>query len=235
VYSESAELYDLIYASFKNYEAETDQLFELLSRARPGLRTVLDVACGTAEHARLLAERHGLSVDGIDLDPSFVRIAQQKHPAGRFVVADMCDFDLGRRYDAVMCLFSSIGYLRTIDRVTRAIARFRDHLAPGGTIVVEPWLPPGVLTYGYTSTDVGEGDGLRVVRRARTEIDGRLSRLLFDYDITQNGETRHASEVHELGLFTLDEMRGAFEANGLAVEYDPKGLTGRGLYLARQR
>ena len=235
MYSESAELYDLIYASFKNYEAETDQLFDLLSHARPGLRTVLDVACGTAEHARLLAERHGLSVDGIDLDPTFVRIAQQKHPAGGFVVADMCDFDLGRRYDAVMCLFSSIGYLRTIDRVTRAIARFRDHLAPGGTIVVEPWLPPGVLTYGYTSTDVGEGDGLRVVRRARTEIDGRLSRLLFDYDITQNGETRHASEVHELGLFTLDEMRGAFEANGLAVEYDPKGLTGRGLYLARQR
>jgi len=233
VYSESAELYDLIYASFKNYEAETDQLFELLSRARPGLRTVLDVACGTAEHARLLAERHGLSVDGIDLDPTFVRIAQQKHPAGRFVVADMCDFDLGRRYDVVMCLFSSIGYLRTIDRVTRAIARFRDHLASGGVIVVEPWFPPGVMAYGHTSTDVGEAGGLRVVRRARTEIDGRSSRLLFEYDITQNGETRHAREVHELGLFTLDEMRGAFEANDLAVDYDPKGLTGRGLYVAR--
>jgi len=233
VYSESAELYDLIYASFKNYEAETDQLFDLLSRARPGLRTVLDVACGTAEHARLLAERHGLSVDGIDLDPTFVRIAQQKHPVGSFVVADMCEFDLGRRYDAVMCLFSSIGYLRTIDRVTRAIARFRDHLAPGGVIIVEPWFPPGVMTYGYTSTDVGEAGGLRVVRRARTEIDGRSSRLVFEYDITQNGETRHAREVHELGLFTLDEMRGAFEANDLAVDYDPKGLTGRGLYVAR--
>ena len=233
MYSESAELYDLIYASFKNYEAETDQLFGLLSRTHPGLQTVLDVACGTAEHARLLAERHGLSVDGIDLDPTFIEIARRKNPAGRFVVADMCDFDLGRRYDVVMCLFSSIGYLRTIDRVTRAIGRFRDHLEPGGVIVVEPWFPPGVMTYGYTSTDVGEGDGLRVVRRARTEIDGRLSRLLFEYDITQSGHTRHASEVHELGLFTLEEMRGAFEGNGLDVEYDPKGLTGRGLYVAR--
>ena len=233
MYSESAELYDLIYASFKNYEAETDRVFELLSRTCPGLHTVLDVACGTGEHARLLAERHGLSVDGIDLDPTFIEIARHKHPSGRFVVADMCDFDLGRRYDAVLCLFSSIGYLRTIDRVTRAIGRFRAHLEPEGIIVVEPWFPPGVMTYGYTSTDVGEGDGLRVVRRARTEIDGNLSRLLFEYDITQNGHTRHASEVHELGLFTLDEMRGAFEANGLVVEYDPKGLIGRGLYVAR--
>jgi SAM-dependent methyltransferase len=235
MFSESAELYDLIYASFKNYEAETDRLYELLTRELPGVRTVLDVACGTAEHARLLAERHGLSVDGIDLDPTFVRIAQHTHPAGRFVVADMCELDLGRRYDVVMCLFSSIGYVRTPDRVTRAIGRFRDHLEPGGVIVVEPWFPPGVMTHGYTSTDVGERGGLRVVRRARTEIDGRLSRLLFEYDITQNGHTRHASEVHELGLFTLEEMSAAFEANGLVVEYDPKGLIGRGLYVARHQ
>jgi len=235
MFSESAELYDLIYSSFKNYGAETDQLFDVLSRARPGLNTVLDVACGTGEHARLLAERHGLAVDGIDLDPAFVEIARRKHPAGRFVVADMSDFDLGRRYDAVMCLFSSIGYLRTIDRVTRAIGRFRDHLEPGGVIVVEPWFAPGVLTYGYTSTDVGEGDGLRVVRRARTEVDGRISRLHFDYDITQNAQTRHASEIHELGLFTSDEVRAAFEENGLVVEHDPKGLIGRGLYVGRVR
>ena len=86
---------------------------------------------------------------------------------------------------------------------------------------------------GYTSTDVGERGGLRVVRRARTEIDDRLSRLHFDYDITQNGQTRHVSEIHELGLFTLEEMRGAFEENGLVVNYDPKGLIGRGLYMAR--
>ncbi len=235
MFSESAELYDLIYSSFKNYEAETDQLFDLLSRARPGFRTALDVACGTAEHARLLSKRHGLSVDGIDLDPAFVQIAQRKHPEGRFVVGDMCDFDLGRRYDVVMCLFSSIGYVRTPDRVTRAVERFRNHLEPGGIVVVEPWFPPGAMTYGYTSTDVGEGGGLRVVRRARTEIDGRLSRLHFDYDITQNGHTRHASEIHELGLFTPEEMRTAFEANDLVVEHDPKGLTGRGLYLARFR
>ena len=233
MYSESAELYDLIYSSFKNYEAETTSIATLLRSANPACRTVLDVACGTGEHARLLAERHGLSVDGVDLDATFVEIARRKRPTGRFVLADMTDFDLGRRYDAVMCLFSSIGYVRTVDRLTRAIGRFREHLAPGGVIVVEPWFPPGVMTYGYTSTDVGESGGLRVVRRARTEIDDRLSRLHFDYDITQHGQTRHVSEIHELGLFTLEEMRGAFEVNGLVVDYDPKGLIGRGLYVAR--
>lgn len=233
MFSESAELYDLIYSTFKNYEAETEQLATLLARVRPGVRTVLDVACGTGEHARLLTERHGLSVDGVDLDPAFVRIAQEKNPAGRFVEADMCDVDLGRRYDAVVCLFSSIGYVRTLDRVAQAIGRFKAHLAPNGVIIVEPWLAPGVLTDGYFSTTVGERDGVRVERRSRTEVEGRNSRLHFDYDITDGGGSRTASEVHELGLFTVEEMHQAFASNGLDVDYDPKGLIGRGLYVAR--
>ena len=235
MFSESAALYDLIYSSFKNYESETDQLATLLANVRPGLRAMLDVACGSGEHARLLTERHGLSVDGVDLDPDFVRIAQAKNPAGRFVQGDMCDFDLGRQYDAVVCRFSSIGYVRTIDRVAQAIGRFRAHLAPNGVIVVEPWFAPGVLQDGYTTTNVAERDGVRVERRSRTEIVERLSRLHFDYDIDDHGRTRHASEVHELGLFTPEEMRGAFEANRLDVDYDPKGLIGRGLYVARMR
>jgi SAM-dependent methyltransferase len=232
MFSESAALYDLIYSSFKNYEAETDQLASLLADVRPGVRSVLDVACGTGEHARLLTERHGLAVDGVDLEPEFVRIAQEKNPAGRFVQGDMCNFALGRQYDAVVCLFSSIGYVRTPDRVAKAIEQFRAHLAPNGVIVVEPWFAPGILQDGHTTTNVGERDGVRVERHARTEILGRLSRLHFEYDINDHGRTHQASEVHELGLFTPEEMRVAFETNGLDVRHDPKGLIGRGLYTA---
>jgi SAM-dependent methyltransferase len=233
MFSESASLYDLIYASFKDYDAESAKVAALLEAARPGCRTVLDIACGTGEHARLLSDRHGLFVDGIDLDPTFVEIAQRKHASGMFVVADMVDFRLPRRYDAVICLFSSIGYLRTLDRVGQALTRFREHLAPDGVIVIEPWFAPGVLEDGYVSTNVAERDGVHVERRSRTEVDGRLSRLHFDYDITDAHGTRHANEVHELGLFAPDEMRATFEANGLAVDYDPVGLIGRGLYVAR--
>jgi len=64
--------------------------------------TVLDVACGSGEHARLLAG-HGFVVDGLDLDPAFVRIARHKHPSGRFFEADMAGFDLPDRYDAILC------------------------------------------------------------------------------------------------------------------------------------
>jgi dTDP-3-amino-3,4,6-trideoxy-alpha-D-glucopyranose N,N-dimethyltransferase len=71
-------------------------------------------------------------VDGLDLDPAIVRIAQAKLPAGRVFEGDMSDFRLPGRYDAVACLFSSIGYLRTMDRVAAALRCFREHLEDGG-------------------------------------------------------------------------------------------------------
>ena len=112
-----------------------------------------------------------------------------------------------------------------------ALARFRDHLAPGGVILVEPWFPPGVLDTERVAENTGEADGVRVVRRSRVEVEGRLSRLFFDYEISGAAETRRVSEVHELGLFTTAELLDAFRRAGLAVRHDPKGLTDRGLFI----
>ena len=81
MFSASAEFYDLIYSTFKDYTGEAEQIAGLLRELNPECRAVLDVACGTGEHARVLAT-HGFVVDGLDLDAAFVRIAEQKHPAG---------------------------------------------------------------------------------------------------------------------------------------------------------
>jgi SAM-dependent methyltransferase len=234
MFSVSAEYYDLLYSTFKDYAAEADRIAALARQASLGCRTVLDVACGTGEHARLLARR-GFEVDGLDLSPAFLRVARAKHPGGRFFEADMSGFRLPRRYDVVLCLFSSIGYLTTIDRVTAALVCFRDHLSPGGVVMVEPWFRPGVLDPTRVTTNVGEGDGVRVVRTARVAIEGRLSQLFFEYEITNATGTRHVKEVHELGLYTTEELLGAFQHAGLEVSFDPEGLTdNRGLYLARR-
>jgi SAM-dependent methyltransferase len=232
MFNASAEYYDVIYGAFKDYAAEVAQLTSLLRRLNPACRTALDVGCGTGEHARRLGAE-GFAVDGLDIEPAFVRMASLKHPAGRFVAADMSDFQLPDRYDALLCLFSSIGYLRTLDRVTRALTCFREHLAPGGVALVEPWFPPGVLDPGKQFTHAGEADGVKVTRHSRTEIDGTLSRLLFEYEIDDHGAVQRVSEVHELGLFTTSEMIQAFAAAGLDVVHDTEGLIGRGLFISR--
>jgi SAM-dependent methyltransferase len=232
MFKASADFYDAIYGAFKDYAAESAAVARFLRAANPSCVTVLDVGCGTGEHARYLAAA-GFLVDGLDVEPAFVRIAREKHPEGRFFEADMSDFRLPQRYDVVMCLFSSIGYLRTVDRVSRAFACFRQHLLEGGLVVVEPWFEPGVLDAQRVGRTVGKTGDTCVTRTSRLELEPELSRLYFDYEISGQQGTRHVSEVHELGLYTKDELMEAFLSAGLRAEYDPKGLTGRGLYIAR--
>jgi SAM-dependent methyltransferase len=232
MFTESADLYDAIY-SFKDYAAEASQIAAVIRATHPGARRILDVACGTGEHARHLAASHGFDVDGLDLDAGLLRVARDKHRAGRFFEADMSDFSLRARYDAVLCLFSSIGYLVTLERTLRALMCFRRHLRPGGVLLVEPWFPPGGLEEGRVFRQTGTHLGRTVERVSRVEIDGRVSRLRFEYRIeTPHGE-RRASEVHELGLFTREEMATAFAEAGLRAEFDAVGPTGRGLWIAR--
>jgi len=229
----SAKYYDAIYATIKDYRTEATTLAALLRAINPACKTILDVACGTAEHARHLTGA-GFTVDGLDNDETFLRIARTKNPGCRFFLGDMSAFDLPDRYDAVVCLFSSIGYLLTLDRLVSALRCFRRHLAPGGIVVVEPWFPPGVLDPMRLGRNEADVDGGRVVRTSRIEIDGRVSRIRFDYEIWDESGTRHVEEVHELGLFTTDEILASFREAGLDGKHDPVGLFGnRGLFFAK--
>jgi SAM-dependent methyltransferase len=232
MFSESAALYDLIYGSIKDYAAEAGRVAALIHSARPGCRTVLDVGCGTAEHARVLGEAHGFEVDGIDLDPALLAIAQSKCPCGRFELADMVGLHLGRSYDAVLCLFGTIAYAETLPRLQAAICRLREHVVPSGVVIVEPFLTPDGFKPGVTGSLTAEAGAVRVTRTHRSERDGSRCRLYFDYVVEGSDGVRHASEVHELGLFPVEDMLAAFTAAGLVARHDPQGLSGRGSYVA---
>jgi ubiquinone/menaquinone biosynthesis C-methylase UbiE len=233
VFSETPELYDLIYGSFKDYGAEAGQVAALLANRVPQARTVLDVACGTGEHARILGRDHGYQVDGLDMEPGFLELARRKVPEARFWQADMADFDLGVEFDAVICLFSSIGYLESLARVESAFGCFRRHLAPGGVVLVEPWLTPDVFHPGRVYMHTSNADDTQVVRMSHSTVEGRVSRLEFHYLVGTSAGIEHRIEEHVLLMSTPAEIEGALRRAGFgSVEYDPEGLTGRGLFCA---
>jgi SAM-dependent methyltransferase len=233
VFTESAELYDAVYRSFKDFEAEAAAVAAIVKARHPSAHAILDIACGTAEHATYLRNAHGFSVDGLDIDPGLLAIARAKLPGSTFFESDMATFEIGRQFDVILCLFSAIGYLKTLERVTSALIRFRRHLRPGGVAIVEPWFEPGILQEGPGTERHAELGATRVTRSARIRVENRISLLDFTYRIEQFGETRVLEERHELGLFARDEMLGCFSDAGLSAEYETPGLSGRGLYIAR--
>ncbi len=231
MFSKTAAYYDRVYA-WKDYNGEVARIRALIEALHPGARTLLDVACGSGEHARLLASR--FAVDGIDIEPAFVVQARAKVPTGEFIAADMRRFEIGKQYDVVQCLFSSIGYLLHGDDVVKALRCFRQHMSPGAILLVEPWITPAAWQDGglHLSPPVDDPD-LKLCRMSRSTRKGRLTTLEFHYLVGTPTEVRHEVEEHVLALYEVDEMRAFFAAAGLTVEHDPRGLAGRGMYIAK--
>jgi ubiquinone/menaquinone biosynthesis C-methylase UbiE len=229
---ESAELYDAIY-HFKNYQHESERLRALIERFVPGARTLLDVACGTGEHAKFLKDHY--AVDGLDLNNCYLEAARMKNPSGKFIHADMIEFDLGRSYDVVSCLFSAIGYLKDLEPLQRAIGCMARHVRPGGALLIEPWVTPERWQSGTLSVNTGQTpDGL-VSRMALSRREGNRSVISLHYLYGTRQGVRYYGDQLELGLFTTEEMMQAFELAGMRVFYDLEGLIGRGLYIGTSR
>jgi SAM-dependent methyltransferase len=229
MFRESAAWYDHFYGG-KDYVAEARRVTELIRQRHPDARTLLDVACGTGRHLEHF--RQEFACEGLDLDEGLLAVARRRLPGLRLTRADMADFDLGRRFDAVTCLFSAVGYLATVERLKAAVRAMARHLEPGGVLVVEPWiLPEAWIEGGTTTVEVVEDDHRKLVRVIASSREGAMSVLRFHYAVAADGDVATADERHELRLFTHDEYAAAFLEAGLDTSWDDEGLTGRGLLI----
>ena len=162
-----------------------------------------------------------------------LEVARTRHAGIAFHQGDMLDFDLGRQFDVVVCLFSSIGYVRTGPRLDQAVANMARHVCPGGVLVVEPFFSPAAWQAGAPSV----GKFCRSAGPQDRPHDGLGCGWdggdgpTFNYLVGTPAGIEHFTERHEMGLFTDEQHRAAFAAAGLAVVHDAEGLMGRGLYI----
>lgn len=229
MFRHTAQFYDAIY-SFKDYRKEAGKVRRIILRhARRDVENLLDVACGTGLHLQQL-QRH-FRVEGLDADPAMLRVARKRLPDVRFHRADMRHFRLGKKYDAVVCLFSSIGYARHVEGLRSALKAMARHTRPGGVVLVEPWIYPSRWTDGHMGALTVERPDLVISRVDVSSRRGHDSKLTFHYLIAHEKRIRHEVEIHRLGLFTDAQYRDAFRRADLQVRRDTKGLIGRGLYI----
>jgi SAM-dependent methyltransferase len=117
---------------------------DLVFRYAP--RTVLDAGCGTGRVAIELARR-GVEVVGVDLDAGMLDAAREKAPDLVWVLADLTDFDLGRRFDVVVAAGNVMIFLAPGSEPD-VVARLAAHVAPGGRLIAGFQLTPGRLDLG---------------------------------------------------------------------------------------
>jgi SAM-dependent methyltransferase len=230
MYVRSAQLYDLMHPNL-DYQAATTRLRQLVDQHRPGAKTLLDVACGTGRHVELLCEH--FEVQGLDINAEMLSAARKRCPEVIFHQADMRSFALGRRFDVVTCLFGSLGYVESYEELATTIGNLRDHVEPGGLIVVEPWLSPADYRVGPLTTHTAAMDGTTVSWMYCAAIEDDRSIFDIHHLVGTRAGVEHFVERHSLALFSPTRYEEAFRDSGLEPETDPDGFFGYGLVTAK--
>jgi ubiquinone/menaquinone biosynthesis C-methylase UbiE len=231
MYSGSEKYYDDIYdAMGKDYATEANKIHEFIQKhKRSDGNTLLDVACGTGTHAAILSQYY--QVTGTDLNVHMLKVARKKQPEIPFLEGDMRSLELGRQFDAVTCLFSAIGYMKTKTDLRKAVKSMSRHLLPGGVLLVEPWFSQEQWNVGRVSMNQAEMPDKKIVRMSLARKRGNVSVIEFQYLIGTSRGIEHLTEYLELGLFDQKDYLDAFTRVGLNVIHDPEGIFGRGLYI----
>lgn len=117
-----------------------------LEQAQQAKGDILDLACGTGRITIPLAEA-GLAATGLELSAEMLQKAKDKAAAANvselvtFVQGDMRNFDLGRPFALVMIPFRSFLHLLHIHEQIKALTAIRKHLAPGGKLLMNVFVP----------------------------------------------------------------------------------------------
>lgn len=105
---------------------------------------VLELGCGTG---RILLEllRRGVDATGVDASPAMLAELERKAAtlgvAARVHRMDVRELALGRRFALVLCPYSLVTYCLEDDDLRRLLAGIRAHLVPGGSLVIDAFVP----------------------------------------------------------------------------------------------
>jgi SAM-dependent methyltransferase len=213
-----AQLYDSFYHD-KDYEVECDLLEEVFRRYAQGpVGTILDLGCGTGNHAFPLARR-GYRVTGVDRSPEMLALAQEKlanfsdgpdRQPPVFHLGDIRDLDLGEQFDAVLMMFAVLGYQLTNEDVLAALGTVRRHLKPGGLLVADVWYGPAVLAQRPSDRIkvISTAEG-QIIRTASATLDTFLHLVEVRYHLWHLEGARmlqETQETHQVRYFFPQEL-----------------------------
>lgn len=226
-----SKYYDRLY-SYRDYLDEAVRLQNLIikhSLKEP--KTILDVACGTGLHLKHLSDDY--SCTGVDISKDMLKIARKNAKGITFKQSNMKLMNLKKEFDVIICLFSSIGYLKNIANLGKTLKNFSNHLTKGGIILIEPSCAKSFYLSGKPSVTVYDEKDAKITRINISKTKQNSATLSMYIVIAEKGkDPKYHIDNHKLGLFGIKDTLKSMRTAGFKSKYLTNGLmSGRELLI----
>ncbi len=222
-----ADAYDLLYAD-KDYAGECAMIRRAFAQyAAAPVRSILDLGCGTGNHAIPLAQK-GYRVVGVERSARMLARAREKAERGlvgrvvpRFVEGDIRSVAVDQTFDAVVMMFNVLGYLLEDDDAIAVLRTARRHLRRDGLLICDFWYGPAVtLSSAQDRHKVLTREQERIIRLTSTEVDAtrRICDIRFQlWRLEGDRVAGETDERHRVRFFFRDELKQMFATSGLSL------------------
>ena len=129
LYTDLAEIYEAMYASFIDYKEEYNFYSQILRDYNK--KSVLEIGSGTGNLSKLFTE-NGFKYLGLDRSVEMLEIAKKKNPSAVFIKGDMRNFELEEQTESALITGRSISYLLKNEDVNLAFKSIHNNLKKGG-------------------------------------------------------------------------------------------------------
>lgn len=181
--------------------------------AKIDVKNVLHLACGAGVYDFTFKEHFAMT--GLDISPEMLKTAGKLNPQVSYHYGDMRDFDLGRKFDAVI-VPDAINYLTTLEDLKKAVDNAFAHLVSGGVFLATVHTREEFRENNFAYSNADENYHITVFENnyiTDTDKSGYESTII--YLIRTGGKLDIHTDVHRLGLFALDtwcDLLGGYSA-----------------------
>ncbi len=196
-----------LFSPRSDYQREAEIYRNYLELRREGERrpTLLELGCGGGNNASYLKQWFQMTL--ADVSPAMLAQSREINPECEHIEGDMRTLRLGRTFDHVF-VQDAIGYMASIDDLSKAIETAFVHCRPGGLALFAPdWVRetfrPGTSHGGHDGPD-------RSIRYLEWTWDPDPSDSQYLVDLVYvlrdtSGSVRVEHDRHVLGVFTGEE------------------------------
>jgi SAM-dependent methyltransferase len=146
----------------------------LIRKYHKKAQSLLELGCGSGSMLKVLSLHY--SCEGLDLSHAMLKIARKKAPRARLHQGDITNFNLGRRFDVVVCPFDTMNHVTSFAQWKHVFQRAHEHLNVGGVFIFDVNTEYKLESYRHEPFVTENSDNfvsiieVRKVRRHRYEI-----------------------------------------------------------------